>query len=335
MHWPTLMIAGIAFLAAAAATRFFIPVLKAMAVLDHPNDRSSHETATPRGAGLAIVAVVASAWLALAIDGETDELWRIAGLIAAAIVLTVISWVDDRRGLPAIRRLVVQAVAVTAGLLALSEPGRTFQGLLPLPLDLALTALLWLWFVNLTNFMDGIDGITGVELGAIAAGMIVLAVLGSAGTLDVLGIYSAGLFGAVAGFLVWNWSPAKVFLGDSGSVPLGFLTGWLLLELAAAGAWAAALILPAYYLGDATITLLRRILRRERLTQAHRSHFYQQAAQRWQSHARVSLVILALNAILIALAAWSSIQPWWALVLATASTLAVFAVFRDRAGDKP
>ena len=109
------------------------------------------------------------------------------------------------------------------------------------------------------------------------------------------------LAGAAVGFLWWNWSPAKVFFGDVGSVPLGFLLGWLLLTLAGHGYWAAAIILPLYYLVDATLTLLERLARGEKIWEAHRSHYYQQAVQKGLSHAHVSRLILTGNVVLIGL----------------------------------
>src|SRR3546814_8785143 len=127
--------------------------------------------------------------------------------------------------------------------------------------------------------------------------------------------------------------PAKVFLGDVGSVPLGFLLGWLLLGLAAAGHWAAALILPLYYLADATITLGCRALRREKIWQAHREHFYQRAVQRGRSHATVSRAVFGVNACLAALALASLTAPWMALVaaaLVVAGLLAWMARCRRR-----
>src|SRR3546814_9909535 len=126
----------------------------------------------------------------------------------------------------------------------------------------------------------------------------------------------ASIAAAAAGFLWWNWHPAKVFLGDVGSVPLGFMLGWLLLGLAAAGHWAPALILPLYYLADATITLACRALRRERVWRAHREHFYQRAVQRGRSHATVSRAVFGVNACLAALALASLTAPWMALVAA-------------------
>ena len=148
----------------------------------------------------------------------------------------------------------------------------------------------WVWFINLFNFMDGIDGISGVECLGIGLGVAVIAALD--GVPSGHGSLGICLAAAAAGFLIWNWHPAKVFMGDVGSVPLGFLIGWLLLDMAAAGAWAPAVILPAYYLADATITLLRRLLRGAAPWQAHRDHFYQQATQAGRSHARVASLTL-------------------------------------------
>jgi UDP-N-acetylmuramyl pentapeptide phosphotransferase/UDP-N-acetylglucosamine-1-phosphate transferase len=330
MPWSVAVITLVACLATLLATRMLIPVLQALAVVDHPNERSSHAAPTPRGGGIALVAIVVSAWLAIALGLAEEALWRVAAVSGAGVVLAIVSWFDDRRGLSPWLRLGVQALAVAAGLATLSSPGGTFQGLLPAWLDLALAGLAWLWFVNLTNFMDGIDGLSGVEFAAIALGVIIIAWFIPFAGIDSLGLHAAALLGAVAGFLVWNWPPAKVFLGDSGSVPLGFFGGWLLLELAGAGLWVAPLIVPAYYWADATLTLLRRLSRGERLTEAHRSHFFQRAARAWGSHLRVTLSVAALNLVLIAIAFWSETErrPWWGLVIAALATTAVLIVFR-------
>jgi len=142
---------------------------------------------------------------------------------------------------------------------------------------------------------------------------LIVALAPASGLAPDLGLTLAA---AALGFLVWNWPPAKIFLGDVGSVPLGFLLGWLLLKLAAGGDWAAALILPLYYLADATITLARRAIRGERVWRAHRQHYYQRAVQGGRSHARVSAGIGATNLMLVALAVLSLTQPWIALGLA-------------------
>ena len=176
--------------------------------------------------------------------------------------------------------------------------------MVPVWVELPVTGFAWLWFVNLFNFMDGIDGITGVETISIGSGVIGLVMIGSVGI--ELQLPALAMVAAITGFLVWNWQPSKIFIGDVASIPLGFLSGWMLLETAAASAglsgWAAAVLLPGYYLVDATFTLVRRMLRRENIFEAHRQHFYQQATQRGFSHAGACLAILALNIFLIAMA---------------------------------
>lgn len=164
--------------------------------------------------------------------------------------------------------------------------------------------------------MDGIDGITGVEAGSIGLGIFVLALYVPLPQFIGLGYIGLGILAIMIGFLIWNWHPAKLFLGDVGSVPLGFILGWLLLKVASEGAWAIALILPSYYLFDATFTLIKRALRREKIWQAHREHFYQKATQRGFSHARVSVMILISNLVLIGVCFAQSDTPDWMRVIA-------------------
>jgi UDP-N-acetylmuramyl pentapeptide phosphotransferase/UDP-N-acetylglucosamine-1-phosphate transferase len=304
--------------AALAATAFIgtgalLPFLRARAILDHPNERSSHDNPTPKGGGIVVVSVVLVAWIGVGhfIEAGIFTSWIIPG---AAMTLAVVSWVDDLRGLPPVIRLLAQIAAVTAILVLSPESGQFFQGLLPNPFDILVAGLLWVWFINLFNFMDGIDGITGVEALIIGLGIGLLG-----GETALFGVIIAG---PALGFLKWNWHPAKVFMGDVGSIPLGFLLGWLLLDLAAAGHWAAALILPAYYLFDATITLIRRALKGEKVWLAHRQHFYQQAVQRGLSHAKISAAILGLGAALVGLA-WISTQGWVLPALAAAIVISL------------
>jgi UDP-N-acetylmuramyl pentapeptide phosphotransferase/UDP-N-acetylglucosamine-1-phosphate transferase len=287
--------------------------LKHRRILDEPNHRSSHTSPTPRGGGLAIVPVLAVAWIGLAILGLAP-LGTVA-VVAAAVALAVLCWRDDRGGLPVLQRFGAQIVAILFGLIFVRGGGHVFQGLLPPVLDYALTALLWLWFVNLFNFMDGIDGITGGQTASIGFGAALVAFASADPNSGALPLGLA--LGAVAlGFLAWNWAPAKLFLGDVGSVPLGYLAGWLLLSMAGDGHWAPALILPLYYLVDATITLLRRAARFERIWQAHREHFYQRAVQAGLGHGAVVLRILGADVLLIGLAVLGLDWPWIATVLA-------------------
>lgn len=276
------------------------------AILDHPNDRSSHSIPTPRGGGWGVMLTLLPAWALIgAVMGDAG---RVLPVLAGIAALMAVSWMDDRRGLGPAPRFLIQVAAVAGGLSALPGDGSVFQGLLPFWADRLAAAVGWLWFVNLFNFMDGIDGLAGTEAATIGAGLALVAAL--AGLAPVTGLYGMAAAGAALGFLMWNWHPAKLFMGDVGSVPLGFALGWLLLGVAAAGYWAAALLVPAYFLADATFTLLRRLAEGKKVWQAHREHFYQKATQRGRSHAQVVRLVLALNAALVALAAASPAFGW-------------------------
>ena len=321
---------GLSALATGGAVHF----LRQRDIFDHPNLRSSHETSTPRGGGLAIVPVVLLMWLALPGFGVGPELLSapiFLWLVGGALFIGAVSWADDLKGLSQIVRLIAQSIAI--GVILALAPGDKlyFQGILPSEADNIVAGLLWLWFVNLFNFMDGIDGISGVETAAIGIGIaVVAAVGGTAIEADMLKGPALAIAGAGVGFLWWNWHPAKLFLGDVGSVPLGYLLGWLLLELAAGGAWAAALILPLYYLADASLTLARRVMRGEKFWQPHRQHFYQQAAQRGLSHSRISIFVAIVNVVLIGLAAGAKENEMSALVGALIITGGVLMVMRGR-----
>jgi UDP-N-acetylmuramyl pentapeptide phosphotransferase/UDP-N-acetylglucosamine-1-phosphate transferase len=286
-------------IAALLLTGIVLRYLRHKAILDMPNHRSSHAVPTPRGGGLAVTPLVL-----LMVAGVTiwfgDAGWQRWLMLLAALGLAAICWMDDRHDLSARLRFGFQFVAVICGITALSGP--VLQGLVPLWLDHVLVVLTWVWFVNLFNFMDGIDGISGVEAGSIGAGVFVVALLAFTPVFVDLGVIGLGIVAIVLGFLIWNWHPAKLFLGDVGSIPLGYVLGWLLLEVAARGAWLPALIFPAYYLFDATFTLVRRAARGEKIWQAHRQHAYQVATGRGMSHGTVALLILVANLFLIAVA---------------------------------
>src|SRR5207244_2759978 len=164
------------------------------------------------------------------------------------------AWFDVLGGLSPAVRLVARFAAVAIGMGAFGLIGPVFQGWLPLWLDRLAAALLLVWFINLFNFMDGIDGLAGSEAAAIGLGLLLFAAAGVGHDPGLMAL-GAAIAAAAIGFLVWNWAPARIFLGDVGSVPLGYLLGFLLLDQAARGHWKVALILPLYFLADATITL--------------------------------------------------------------------------------
>ena len=299
---------------ACLGTRALIPLLRRASVLDQPNERSSHEIPTPRGGGIAVVGASLAGWLALVAAGAAPL--SLLAVIAGAAMLAMICWLDDLRGLSPAVRFGAQCAAVALGVVAALPDGAVFQGWLPAGLDRAAAAFLWVWFVNLYNFMDGIDGLAGSEAAAIGVGLLLFAVVG-AGQNPGLAALSAAIVAAAGGFLVWNWAPGRIFLGDVGSVPLGYLLGFLLLDQAARGRWKLALILPLYFLADATITLLRRLARRERIWEPHRRHFYQGAVQRGFGHAAIVERVIAANIVLIG-CGWAAENGWPIVGLAVA-----------------
>jgi UDP-N-acetylmuramyl pentapeptide phosphotransferase/UDP-N-acetylglucosamine-1-phosphate transferase len=328
-----LLTAVLVFAASWAASGLMTGWLRRRLILDHPVERSSHAEPVPKGCGVAVTAVLLLAWLGLAVAGLAPPETLLVCCLAFA--LAALSWLNDVTDLPPAPRLVVHLLIATVGLLTLPDRGHVFQGLLPREFDQAATVLLWTWFLNLFNFMDGIDGITAVETGTIGVGLAVVAALSGIASGYVLLV--AALAAAALGFLPWNWHPARVFLGDAGSVPLGFAAGWLLLLLASRGFWAPALLLPLYYLADATLTLLRRLARGEAIWRAHKGHFYQRALAPDGDHAAVALSILAGNLGLVGAAVIAVWRPVPALALGSAITAALLLKLarRGRRSSRP
>jgi UDP-N-acetylmuramyl pentapeptide phosphotransferase/UDP-N-acetylglucosamine-1-phosphate transferase len=261
--------------------------------LAKPNARSSHTEPTPQGGGLA---VLLGFTCALLLVPATPALWT---AFAAAVVLGAVGALDDLRTLEAAPRLLVQAAAVIA-VIALLPAEFHIVANLPTWFERALLVVGLLWFVNLTNFMDGIDWMTVAEMVPVTAA---LALCGLAGALPAdAALAAAALCGALIGFAPFNKPVARLFLGDVGSLPIGLLTGWLLIRLGERQLAAAAL-LPLYYALDATITLIRRFARGEQVMQAHRQHFYQHAVDGTLGVKSVIARVTLLNLALIVLAA--------------------------------
>jgi UDP-N-acetylmuramyl pentapeptide phosphotransferase/UDP-N-acetylglucosamine-1-phosphate transferase len=308
-----------------AAVGAYTHIMRARGRLQPANSRSMHTQPIPVGAGVVVVPLLLLAWwLALPSLGAID-----LALLAACMGLTLVSWADDLVGLPAAPRLLAHALAVGWCLFQLAPDARALPWL-PLAVERLIEAIAWLWFINLFNFMDGIDGLAGSEALALALGYVAVAGLaGSGGATQPLAMLIAV---GMAAFLLWNWHPARVFMGDAGSIPLGFLTGWLMLDLALHGMLAAALILPMYFWADATLTLTKRLLRGQLPHQAHRDHYYQRAALARGDHRPVVLRVLAFNGLLLALALLSMAYPLAALLLTLAGTALFLAHLEGMAG---
>jgi UDP-N-acetylmuramyl pentapeptide phosphotransferase/UDP-N-acetylglucosamine-1-phosphate transferase len=282
---------------------------------DIPNDRSLHTRPTPRIGGWGIVPVAVIAMLIVA-----PSMWLAA---AGAAFLSAVSQIDDRRGLPARVRFAAHLLAVAV--LIVLNPA-------PVPWwALAAVGFLMLWLVNLYNFMDGADGLAGGMALFGFGGYAAAALSGPVPQID-LGLASAAVAGAAAGFLLFNFHPARIFLGDSGSIPLGFLAGALGYWGWLKGTWPVwfpALVF-APFIADASVTLLRRLIRGERFWQAHREHYYQRMVRLGMGHARTALAwyLLMLVGIMLADLAlgFSPFGQWcavagWAIVVAAAGAI--------------
>ena len=293
------------------------------AILDVPNHRSSHALPTPRGGGLAIAAVVLAGTLAGALAGVVPPRLALAVVLGGGAVAWI-GWRDDHAHVPARWRAAVHFAAAAGALACLGGLPVVRLGTYELALGPAGTVLAVLgtvWLTNLYNFMDGIDGIAGGEaLTAALAGGVLLLASGAGG----IALPALLLAGASLGFLLWNWSPARIFMGDVGSGMLGFLFAVLAVASENAGSLPLAgwMLLLGVFVVDATVTLVRRVARRERFYDAHRSHAYQRAVQAGMSHGRVSGGVVALNVALAAAAALAWRTPGAMLpVLAGAALL--------------
>lgn len=265
-------------------------------LLDVPNARSSHALPTPRGGGVAIVLTVLGLLPGLAWAGLVE--WRVFwGVMGAGLGTAVLGFIDDHQHVAARWRLLGHFLAAfwllawLGGVPPLALFGSTINmGMVGFPL--AAVALVWL--LNLYNFMDGIDGIASIEAITVCVGAAVLYVATGHGQAAVTPLLLAG---AIAGFLFWNFPPARIFMGDAGSGFLGIMLGALVLH----AAWLEAellwswLILLALFIVDATFTLMRRLVRGEKLYEAHRSHAYQYAARHFGCHLPVTLAVGAIN----------------------------------------
>jgi|SRR5450830_592461 len=265
-------------------------------IIDVPNARSSHTVPTPRGGGVAIVVVFAAAlvlmvWLELI--GRDESL----ALLGSGLLVAVIGFMDDHGHIAARWRLLghffaaMWALFWMHGLPAIKVFGFTFElGWA----GHALAVLYLVWMLNLYNFMDGIDGIASLEAICACLGLALIYCLRGEASLVCAPLLLAA---AVAGFLYWNFPPARIFMGDAGSGFLGIILGGLTLQAAWSGSefFFAWLIMLGVFIVDATFTLIRRLIRGDKVYEAHRSHAYQYASRQYRGHFPVTVAVSLIN----------------------------------------
>lgn len=317
MSEPMAWLICASLLGSAVLTGALLRATRRLGMLDEPNERSSHSMPTPRGGGLAIVLVTTAALFVLERLGlasaEVVRALSWGGLAIAGVGL----W-DDRKSVAPVIRLAVQFAAAIWAVRCLGGLPALQIGVKAVPLgwmgDL-LAVLGIVWTVNLFNFMDGIDGIAGTEAVFVSTAAAALILLVQGQLCAPALVFAA----ACAGFLVWNWPPAKIFLGDVGSGYLGFVIVVLAIantRLAPASAWTWLILGGAFFI-DATVTVVRRLKSGQRVHEAHRTHAYQRLARRWASHRKVTLLLLGVNVF------W--LLPW-ALLAAVRPTTAMIAL---------
>lgn len=303
-------------------TRYLVEARYRVRILDYPNPRSLHQQPTPRTGGLAVLAggLIGGVLTGLVIAPVAGS--TLALLLPGLVPLATLSFLDDRHGVPVKWRVLAHGWAAISLLIAgfapdsLELPG--LAGPIPAWAALLLTFLFIVWMINLYNFMDGMDGFAG---GMALIGFSTLAWLGQADT--GFAAFCLSVAAASAGFLVHNFPPAKIFLGDVGSTTLGFLAAACSLWGSTTGLfpfWIALLIFSPFIV-DATMTLLRRLQRGERVWEAHRTHYYQRLVLRGWGHRRTVLAEYALMAACAGSALLAvRLPPAWQLMLALSWT---------------
>ena len=263
-------------------------------LIDLPGERSSHRRATPRGGGVA-VALTYLGGVSILYGAGLVSLEFFAAVSGGGGLVALVGFLDDHRHVPARWRLLAHFIAAAWALYWFGGAPPVMGAADPTWFLTGIAVLCIVWLVNLYNFMDGIDGIAGIETITVCFGAALLHFM--VAPAEDLWLGPSLLLASTAGFLFWNFPPARIFLGDSGSGFLGFVlavfcvqASWVALEVF----WALAILLGVFIV-DATVTLVRRKLQGRRVYEAHRSHAYQYAARKHGNHARVSLAIGVIN----------------------------------------
>lgn len=265
----------------------------AVKILDHPNNRSLHQNPTPRVGGLAILTGMLGGWMGLGFE-------QLAPVLAATVALALVSFLDDLRHLPVWQRFLAHFLAASVSVLWLSD-GQSW-----LMLIAAILAIVWM--TNLFNFMDGSDGLAGgMALFGFAVFSLQAAAMGDAAFASLNAVIAA----AALGFLLFNFHPARVFMGDAGSIPLGFLAGLIGFIGWINGVWPAwfPVLVFSPFIVDATLTLLKRLVRGERIWLAHREHYYQRLILLGHGHRKTAWLEYGLMFAVGMSALWGTGRP--------------------------
>jgi len=294
----------LSFFASYIFTKILQKYLTKKSIMDIPNNRSMHKIPVPRGGGLAVMMIIIAGMLYYMPNPF---------LIISIAILMMISWIDDRKNISSSIRLISHLIAAFIGSFAFDDHMFFMNDIIPFWANRLIIVICWAWIMNLYNFMDGIDGITATQT---ITNMFGFALLISLFNIDFVGIeLSIVIMGACYGFLILNWHPAKIFMGDVGSIPLGFIMGFFIFKLAFLGYAIPALLIPLYYLMDSGITITKRALQGKKIWLPHKEHFYQKATEKRKNPKPIVFYILIANLCLTITALISVPNPWLGIII--------------------
>ncbi|WP_341761705.1 UDP-phosphate alpha-N-acetylglucosaminyltransferase [Candidatus Tisiphia endosymbiont of Thecophora atra] len=309
----------LSFIATSFLTWLLISSLPSFGVVDVPNTRRVHSKITPRGGGLAIVIVVIIALIAYEYF-STKTLINSIKIVPLLLIISTISFLDDLISIPIFVRLIFHIICSTIAIFLFLSPVVLFHHELPLYIDFVLSIIGLIVFLNIYNFLDGIDGISGAESIHLSITILILCYLKSDIIINInfIIVLNIIILACSIGFLIFNWHPAKIFLGDVGSISLGFLLGLCLLLISASSVhlFVASSIASLYYLADGGLTILIRLVNKEKIWQPHLKHFFQKAVRNGKSHKEVVSRIIICNILLMVLSIISLYFPLLSIIFA-------------------
>lgn len=288
-----------AFLMSLLGTRITILALRQRQEmqLQWPLGKKQGVSRVPVGGGVAVVMAMSICLLVADIPYP---------VILSLFMLAAASLLDDFLRIPVFVRLLIQFFAVLLPLQLIHYP--FFDAALPVLVEKAIIIIVWMWWMNLSEYMDGIDGITPTQMVGMSLGVCMLSIMD--GTFPTpLARYALVVFAVALGFMWWNWYPSKIRLGEVGTIPIGFITGYLLLMSYQNSYSAAAMILPAYYVSDGLFTLVRRVRKGKEGFAKHSEYYYSRAIRKGRRPDTVSRYVFGLNMLLISLSVFSVLHP--------------------------
>lgn len=300
-------------------TKILVFILNKLAIVDKPSYRRVHSDITPRGAGIGFVIILSTLMLIFEFF-VFNNIYHSERILQLFMPIALVSFWDDVSNISISLRLLIYILYSILAIMWIMHPDRLFHYEIPKNLDLAIAAFALLTFVNIYNFLDGIDGITAIQTIHLSITIIVICYLRS-DVIPEIGLIvtlSTITLGWSFGFIYFNWQPAKIFLGDVGSISVGFILGICLLKIATAGErlFASCVIASLYYIADGGLTIITRLVKGEKIWQPHLQHFFQKAVKRGLSHKQVVIRIMKCNFLLMLLSIYCLYYPIVSIIFA-------------------